>query len=260
MGLAEALAEAQSLGYAEADPTADIEGHDAAAKAAILATIAFDLPVVAADVYREGIMGLSQDDIAHASGLGYAIKLLAIAESDEDRVSVRVHPAMIPKEHPLASVRESFNAVYLEGERLGPLMLYGRGAGDDPTATSVVGDLIELARNRAAGGLPSAIHHSPRGDAGARRLQPIEELSSQYYILMEVSDRPGVLAAIAGAFAQHDVSIKSVRQEGHGDEAQLVMITHRAGERDLRACVSALEGIESVKAVRSVVRVEAAEP
>jgi homoserine dehydrogenase len=260
MGLAEALAEAQSLGYAEADPTADIEGHDAAAKAAILATIAFDLPVVAADVYREGITGLSTDDIAHASGLGYAIKLLAIAESDEDRVSVRVHPAMIPKEHPLASVRESFNAVYLEGERLGPLMLYGRGAGGDPTATSVVGDLIELARNRAAGGLPSAIHHSPRGDGGARRLQPIEELSSQYYILMEVSDRPGVLAAIAGAFAQHDVSIKSVRQEGHGDEAQLVMITHRAGERDLRACVSALEGIESVKTVRSVVRVEAAEP
>jgi homoserine dehydrogenase len=260
MGLAEALAEAQSLGYAEADPTADIEGHDAAAKAAILATIAFDLPVVAADVYREGITGLSTDDIAHASGLGYAIKLLAIAESDEDQVSVLVHPAMIPKEHPLASVRESFNAVYLEGERLGPLMLYGRGAGGDPTATSVVGDLIELARNRAAGGLPSAIHHSPRGDGGARRLQPIEELSSQYYILMEVSDRPGVLAAIAGAFAQHDVSIKSVRQEGHGDEAQLVMITHRAGERDLRACVSALEGIESVKTVRSVVRVEAAEP
>jgi homoserine dehydrogenase len=260
MGLAEALAEAQSLGYAEADPTADIEGHDAAAKAAILATIAFDLPVVAADVYREGISSLSADDIAHASGLGYTIKLLAIAESNDERVSVRVHPAMIPREHPLASVRESFNAVYLEGERLGPLMLYGRGAGGDPTATSVVGDLIELARNRAAGGLPSAIHHSPRGDGGALRLQPIEELSSQYYILMEVSDRPGVLAAIAGAFAEHDVSIKSVRQEGHGDEAQLVMITHRAGERDLRACVRALEGIESVKTVRSVVRVEAAEP
>jgi homoserine dehydrogenase len=261
LGLREALAEAQSLGYAESDPTADVEGHDAAAKAAILATIAFDLPVVAGDVYREGISGLSAEDIAYAHGLGYEIKLLAIAESEDDRVSVRVHPAMIPKEHPLASVRESFNAVYLEGERVGPIMLYGRGAGGDPTATSVVGDLIELARDRAAGGLPTAIHHSPRtGGAAPRRLRPIEELSTQYYVLMEVSDRPGVLAAIAGAFAEHDVSIKSVRQEGHGDQAQLVMITHRAGERDLRACVRALEGIEAVKTVRSVVRVEAGEP
>jgi len=261
MSLEAALTEAQALGYAEADPTADVEGHDAAAKAAILATIAFDLPVASSDVYREGILRLTPDDVAYARGLGYSIKLLAIAEADGDTVSVRVHPAMIPKDHPLASVRESFNAVYLEGERLGPLMLYGRGAGGDPTATSVVGDLIELARNRAAGSLPSVIHHTAHAPgARERRLRPIEELETQYYVLMEVADRPGVLAAIATAFATNDVSIKSVRQEGHGEQAQLVMITHRASERALRACVDDLAGIDSVKSVRSVLRVEAAEP
>src|SRR6266542_534935 len=261
MSLEAALTEAQALGYAEADPTADVEGHDAAAKAAILATIAFDLPVASSDVYREGISRLTPDDVAYARGLGYSIKLLAIAEADGDTVSVRVHPAMIPADHPLASVRESFNAVFIEGERLGPLMLYGRGAGGDPTATSVVGDLIELARNRAAGSLPSVIHHTAHAPgARERRLRPIEELETQYYVLMEVADRPGVLAAIATAFATNDVSIKSVRQEGHGEQAQLVMITHRASERALRACVDDLAGIDSVKSVRSVLRVEAAEP
>jgi homoserine dehydrogenase len=261
LSLEEALAEAQALGYAEADPGADVDGYDAAAKAAILATIAFDLPVVAGDVYREGIGEISADDISYAAGLGYSIKLLAIGEAVGDEISVRVHPAMIPKEHPLASVRESFNAVYIEGERVGPLMLYGRGAGGDPTATSVVGDLIELARNRAAGGRPSVIHHSAHvpGSSG-RRLKPMEELLTQYYVLMEVADRPGVLAAIAGAFAEHDVSIKSVRQEGHGEEAQLVLITHRAGELALRECVRALAGIDAVESVASVLRVEAAEP
>lgn len=255
----EALAEAQQQGLAEADPTADVEGHDAAAKAAILATIAFDLPIVAGDVYREGISGITQQDIGYAHGLGYEIKLLAIGEADGDSVAVRVHPAMIPAEHPLASVRESFNAVYLEGEKVGPLMLYGRGAGGDPTATSVVGDLIELARNRAAGSLPSVIHHTPRA-VGVRRLRPIEDLTAQYYILMEVADRHGVLASIATVFAMNEVSIKQVWQEGHGDEAQLVMITHRASERSLRACVEALSGIDPVKSVRSVLRVEASEP
>ncbi len=260
LSLDEAVAEAQSLGYAEADPTADVQGHDAAAKAAILATIAFDLPVVTGDVYREGISNLSAEDITFAHGLGYEVKLLAIAEADGDAVAVRVHPAMIPKEHPLASVRESFNAVYLEGEKVGPVMLYGRGAGGNPTATSVVGDLIELARNRAAGSLPSVIHHMPRA-AGvrARRIRPMEDLTTQYYILMEVADLPGVLASIATVFALHEVSIKQVWQEGHGDRARLVMITHRASERSLRACVAALEGIEPVKSVRSVLRVEAAE-
>jgi homoserine dehydrogenase len=252
----DALQEARAHGYAEADPTADMEGFDAAAKAAILATIAFDLPVGAGDVYREGITQVSADDIAFARRLGYVVKLLAIAEAVDGGVSVRVHPAMIPKEHPLASVRESFNAVFVEGERVGPLMLYGRGAGGDPTATSVVGDIIDLARARAAGSLTLAgMDGSPD-----RRLRPIDELLGQYYLLMRVVDRPGVLAAIAGVFAEHQVSIKSVWQEGHGDEAQIVLITHRAREDALQACVRDLDALDVVDQVSSVIRVEAAEP
>jgi homoserine dehydrogenase len=264
LSAAAALEEAQRLGYAEGDPDADLEGHDAAAKAAILATIAFDLSVVASDVYREGIMGVTADDIVFARRLGYVVKLLAIAESQDGDISVRVHPAMIPQEHPLASVRESFNAVFIEGERVGPLMLYGRGAGGDPTATSVVGDLVELARNRGALGGTSVIGHAtyePDEFAGAgRRILPIEQLESQYYILMRVADRPGVLAAIATSFAQHEVSIKSVWQEGRETEAQIVLITHRASERALRACVAELRSIDTVTEVSSVIRVEAAEP
>jgi homoserine dehydrogenase len=264
LSVEEALREAQGLGYAESDPSADLEGHDAAAKAAILATIAFDLPVVADDVYREGIMGVTPDDIVFARRLGYVVKLLAIAEGQNGDVSVRVHPAMIPRDHPLASVRESFNAVFIEGERVGPLMLYGRGAGGDPTATSVVGDLIELARNRGAGAGSSVIGHAAHAPdestAGRRRLRPIEELQGQYYILMRVADRPGVLASIATSFARHVVSIKSVWQEGHGAEAQIVLITHRASERALRACVEELRAIDTVTEVSSVLRVEAGEP
>ncbi len=259
----EAVAEAQRLGYAEADPSADVDGHDAAAKAAILASIAFDVPVSAADVHREGIGAVTADDIAYATRLGYVVKLLAIGEAVDDgvavRVAVRVHPAMIPSDHPLASVRESFNAVYVEGERVGPLMLYGRGAGGDPTATSVVGDLIEVARDRRAGAGPSVMHHGWMGKDERVRLTPIEELSAQYYVLMRVADRPGVLAAIASAFARHEVSIKSVWQEGHGDEAQIVLITHRAREADLQACVAELQGIDSVDRVASVIRVEGGE-
>jgi homoserine dehydrogenase len=268
LSMGEALAEAQALGFAESDPTADVDGFDAAAKAAILAMIAFDVPVVAEDVYREGIGGVTAEDIGFARRLGYVVKLLAIGESQDGRVAVRVHPAMIPSAHPLAAVRESFNAVFVEGEKVGSLMLYGLGAGGDPTAASVVGDLIEIARTRVAGGGPSAAGHlqqlvSLPDESGAGRerwIRPIEELSAQYYVLMHVADRPGVLAAIAGAFAQHDVSIKSVWQEGHGEEAQLVLITHRAGERSLRACVAELKGIESVGSVSSVLRVEAGEP
>ncbi len=263
LSMAAALAEAQALGFAEADPTADVEGFDAAAKAAILATIAFDTPVVAGDVYREGIGAVGADDISFARRLGYVVKLLAIAEAQNGDVSVRVHPAMIPAEHPLASVREGFNAVFIEGERVGPLMLYGRGAGGDPTATSVVGDLIELARNRGEAGTSMIGHATHPGSPGSypeRRIRPIDELSSQYYFLMRVADRPGVLAAIAASFATHEVSIKSVWQEGHGAEAQIVLITHRATERSLRACVEELRGIDSVSEVSSVLRVEAGEP
>jgi homoserine dehydrogenase len=253
--LAEALAEAQSLGYAEADPTADIEGFDAAAKAAILAAIAFDARVVVGDVHREGISGVTADDIANARRLGYAVKLLAIAEAVDGAVAVRVHPTMIRLDHPLAGVRLSFNAVLIEGERVGQLMLTGRGAGGDPTATSVVGDLIEAARNLRHGGRSAGAAR-----ARARAILPMDELPAQYYFLLRVDDRSGVLATIAAAFAEHDVSIRSVWQDGHGDEAHLVVITHRATERALRACADRLRSLEAVRSVSSVIRVEAGEP
>ena len=257
----QALAEAQSMGYAEADPTADVEGFDAAAKAAILASIAFDVPVLASDVYRQGISTVSADDIASARRLGYVVKLLAIAESLGDSISVRVHPAMIPHDHPLASVRESYNAVFIEGERVGPLMLYGQGAGGDPTATSVVGDVIDLARSRAGRGPePGAPTTRTRAGTGAPRIRPIDDLASQYYLLLDAADRPGVLAAVATVFAAHEVSIKSVWQEGRGEEAQIVLITHQALERDLAACARDLAALDTVRSVRSVIRVVAAEP
>jgi homoserine dehydrogenase len=254
--LAEALQEAQALGYAEADPSADVSGFDAAAKAAILATIAYGAPVVMDDVHREGIERVSATDIAYAGGLGYVVKLLAIGEAVNGGVAVRVHPAMLPRQHPLASVRESFNAVFVEGERVGPLMLYGRGAGGDPTATSVVGDLIELAQARVRGAASSLSRRSP----SPARIVPLDELPGQYYVLLRVADQPGVLAAIALVFTHHQVSIKSVVQEGRGDEAQLVLITHRAQERALQACVRDLSMVDSVREVSSVIRVEAAEP
>jgi homoserine dehydrogenase len=255
----DALAEAQRLGYAEADPAADVEGFDAAAKAAILASIAFDLPVVAGDVHREGIARITADDIAYGRQLGYVVKLLAIADALDGGINVRVHPSLIPADHPLAAVRESFNAVFIEGERVGPLMLYGRGAGGDPTATSVVGDVIELARSTSGSGSRPA----PRPSVSrrpTRSIRPIDELRSQYYLRLEVADRAGVLASIASVFAEHDVSIKSVRQEGHGAEAQLVLVTHEAVERDLAACVRDLEALGAVDSVGAVIRVVAGEP
>jgi len=259
--LEDAVREAQALGYAEADPSADVEGSDAAAKAAILATIAFDTPVAAADVSREGITGVTADDIAFAKRLGYVVKLLAVAERVGDAVSVRVHPAMIPASHPLAAVRDAFNAVLIDGERVGPLMLYGKGAGGDPTATSVVGDLIELARGRSAAGTITTAAHGAHGAAGTsvRPLVPIDEVLGEFYLLLDVADRPGVLAAIAHAFAHHQISIKQVWQEGHGDDARLVIITHAAQERTLRECAGTLENLGSVKAIRSIIRVEPGE-
>jgi homoserine dehydrogenase len=218
--------------------------------------------VVAEDVFREGVANVSAEDIAYARQLGFVIKLLAIAEASDDgaAISVRVHPAMIPADHPLASVRESFNAVFIEGERVGPLMLYGRGAGGDPTATSVVGDVIELARAAAGGGAGPSVHAAFSGRGPARRIRSIDDLASQYYLRLEVADRPGVLAAIASVFATHQVSIKSVWQEGHGEEAELVLVTHQAVERDLSACVRDLEDLDAVESVRSVIRVVAGEP
>ncbi|HVM03717.1 MAG TPA: homoserine dehydrogenase [Acidimicrobiales bacterium] len=245
----DALAEAQGLGYAERDPTADVEGFDAGAKAAILASIAFGVNVVAGDVYREGISGITPGDIDVARRLGYVVKLLAIVEKVDDAVAVRVHPAMIPVTHPLASVRDSFNAVFVEGEAVGELMLYGRGAGGLPTASAVLGDLVDAAHNlrsRSSG---------RTGTLRQGRFRAIDELSSQYYLNLDVVDRPGVLAAVATVFGEHGVSIRSMEQEGLGDEARLVFITHRARERDVQATLHDLRHLDAVKRVGSLLRV-----
>ncbi|HEX6231342.1 MAG TPA: homoserine dehydrogenase [Actinomycetota bacterium] len=252
---ADVLAEAQGLGYAEADPTADLEGHDAAAKCAILASIAFNARVTAPDVYREGIGRVTTEDIEFARRLGYVVKLLAIAELGEDeRIAVRVHPAMIPSAHPLAAVRDANNAVFVEGDRVGELMFYGRGAGGDPTATAVVGDLVTVARNLLADarGVGCTCFHE-------RTIRPMAEMTGQYYILLRVEDRPGVLAEIASVFGRGGVSIKSVWQEGTGGDAQLVFITHRAREGAFQQAVTELGDVPAVEEVRSVLRVEAEE-
>jgi homoserine dehydrogenase len=246
----EALAEAQTLGYAERDPTADVEGFDAAAKAAILASIAFGTRVVAGDVYREGISDLTADDIESARHLGYVVKLLAMAEEVEGEVAVRVHPAMIPLGHPLAAVKDSFNAVFIEADAVGDLMLYGRGAGGMPTASAVLGDLIDAAKNRAGGGRGATM-----GMVARKRVRPIDEMSSQFYVLVEVADRPGVLAAIASAFGRHGVSIKSMEQRGIADDARLIFVTHRARERDLEATMHDVRQLDVVHRVGSILRV-----
>jgi homoserine dehydrogenase len=246
----EALAEAQSLGYAERDPTADVEGYDAGAKAAILATIAFGVSVYAGDVYHEGISGLTPTDIAFADRLGYRIKLLAVAESYADgSVAVRVHPALVPVDHPLASVGGSYNAVFVEGEAVGQLMFYGRGAGGNPTASAVLGDVVDAAQNLRRGSA------SDMGQLGPARLRPIDDLESAFYLHLEVSDRPGVLAQVATVFGRHGVSIRSMEQEGLGDEARCTFITHQAREADVQATLAELRALEAVRTVRGVLRV-----
>lgn len=246
----EALAEAQRLGYAESDPTADVEGHDAAAKAAIIASIAFGAHVTQGDVWREGVSGITQEDVAAAADLGYVVKLLAIAETVGGRVSARVHPAFVPLSHPLAAVRESFNAVFIEGEAVGELMLYGPGAGGGPTASAVLGDLVDAARNIAGGGPGAKVGHFE-----AREIISIDDVASQFYVHLEVADEPGVLASIAGVFGDHGVSILSVQQRGRGEEAELVFVTHTARTGDVMATVGAVRDLPVVRRVGSVLRV-----
>jgi homoserine dehydrogenase len=250
-GFAEALDEATALGYAEADPTADVEGFDAAAKAAILAGLAFHTRVVAADVHREGITEVTAADVASAKAMGCVVKLLAIAEREGDGVGVRVHPAMIPRTHPLGTVREAYNAVFVEGASAGQLMFYGRGAGGEPTASAVLGDLVAVARNALSGARGAG-----ESSYAALRVRPMGEVVTRYHISLDVADRAGVLAAVAHAFAAHDVSIRTVRQEGHGDDASLVVVTHTAPDAALQAVVEELRGLDSVQAVASVMRVE----
>jgi homoserine dehydrogenase len=266
MGFTEAVEQAQALGYAEADPTADIEGFDAAAKAAILASLAFHTRVRAADVHREGITGVTAADVASARAMGAVVKLLAICERSvgadgSEGVAVRVHPAMIPAHHPLAGVREAFNAVFVEAEAAGELMFYGRGAGGQPTASAVLGDVISVARNRVVGGRGPG--ESSYADLPVR---PMGEVTTRYHVSLDVQDRPGVLAQVAQVFAAHGVSIETVRQQlvparageapDGAQRAALVVVTHTAADAALAATVEALAGLEVVGAVASVMRVE----
>jgi len=248
---AAALSEAQHLGFAERDPTADVEGFDAGAKAAILASIAFGAKVVAGDVYHEGISRVTAADIAVAKRLGYVIKLLGIAERDRasGEIAVRVHPAMVPNTHPLASVRASYNAVFIEGDAVGSLMFYGRGAGGNPTASAVLGDVIDAAVNLVKG------THGTIGTFAKAVIRPIDETTAEYLLSLEVTDKPGVLHAVTGAFAAHGVSIRAAEQEGIGADARLVFITHEAKESDVQATVRQLREMEVVKQVGGLLRV-----
>ncbi|WP_163510761.1 homoserine dehydrogenase [Fodinicola acaciae] len=255
-GFAEALEEATALGYAEADPTADVEGYDAAAKAAILASLAFHTPVSAADVYREGITEVTAADVASAQTIGCTVKLLCIAERQvgadgAESVAVRVHPAMIPRSHPLAGVTGAFNAVFIEADAAGELMFYGRGAGGAPTASAVLGDVVAVARHKLTGVRAA-------GDTSYARLpvRPIGEAITRYHLSLEVADRAGVLAAVASEFAATGVSIRTVKQEGRGADATLVVVTHVATDAALSSTVDRLRRLDAVRNVLSVMRVE----
>jgi homoserine dehydrogenase len=247
------LAEAQRLGYAEADPSADVDGFDAAAKAAILASLAFHTRVTANDVHREGLANVTAADVAAARDMGFVIKLLAVAElSDDERgVCVRVHPAMVPRTHPLASVRDVFNAVFVEADAAGQVMFYGRGAGGAPTASAILGDLVAVARHKVAGS------RGPGESAYANlAIRPIGDALTRYYVNLQVADRSGVLAAIATVFAEHGVSIQNVRQDGHGEDAMLMVRTHLARDAALARTLAALREMDSVRNVLGVLRVE----
>ncbi|MGW6542904.1 homoserine dehydrogenase [Streptomyces massasporeus] len=252
-GYQEALDEATALGYAEADPTADVEGFDAAAKAAILAGISFHTRVRLDDVYREGMTEVTAADFASAKEMGCTIKLLAICERAEDggSVTARVHPAMIPLSHPLASVRGAYNAVFVESDAAGQLMFYGPGAGGSPTASAVLGDLVAVCRNRLSGAT------GPGESAyAALPVSPMGDVVTRYHISLDVADKPGVLAQVATVFAEHGVSIDTVRQSGKDGEASLVVVTHRASDAALTGTVEALRKLDTVRGVASIMRVE----
>jgi homoserine dehydrogenase len=248
----DALSEAQKLGYAETDPSADVEGKDAAAKAAIVAQLAFHTRVTIDDVYCEGITKVSASDVKAAKEMGFVIKLLAIAERlDDESIVVRVHPAMIPRSHPLASVREAFNAVFVEAEAAGSLMFYGRGAGGAPTASAVLGDLVAVARNRMSG------RRGPGESIYADlKVKPVSEAMTSYYISLQVADKPGVLAQISQKIADNNVSIQTVRQDGLENDAQLVIRTHKALEKDLAKTLEDLRNLDAVKEISDYMRVE----
>ena len=250
------LKEAQALGYAEADPTADVEGFDAAAKAAILSGLAFHTRVTVDDVYREGISKITLEDVKIAKSMDHVIKLLAIAElTPADEISVRVHPVMLHKSHPLASVRDAYNAVFVEAESAGSLMFYGRGAGGAPTASAILGDVVAVARHIALNSVGQR-----ETDYADRDIAPIESTKTKFLIRLEVADKAGVLAAIATVFANHGVSIQTVNQAGRNNDAEVTIVTHRATEGELKATVASLKAMDMVNKISSVIRVEGALP
>jgi len=250
----EVLKEAQNFGYAEADPTADIEGYDAARKIAILASIAFGTRIAFSDVYVEGITKITPADVAYAKDLGYVIKLLGIANCINDKVEVRVHPAFVPKNHPLATVDDVFNAIFIKGDAVGEVMFYGRGAGEMPTASAVIGDIITAARNIVYGATGriacTCFEQKP--------LAKIGEMQSEYYLRLKVADKPGVLASIAGVLANHDVSIASVVQKnaGKNGSAEVVLITHKVTENSVKDALQIIGGMSIVDTISNVIRVE----
>jgi homoserine dehydrogenase len=253
-----ALAEAQQLGFAEADPTADVQGHDAAAKIAIIASIAFGTTVRLDDVYCEGITQITAADIAIARKFGFAVKLLGVAELTgvgsnpaSSKLSVRVHPALVPLTNPLAAVRESFNAVVVDGRASGSLMFYGRGAGGEPTASAVLGDVIDAAINLRKD------THAPLGAFTDAKLLPISEINCEYMIGLEVADKPGVLHAVTGVFARNSVSIRAAEQDGIGSDARLVFLTHDAKESAVQSCLTEFKSLDAVKHVGALLRVVA---
>ncbi len=251
----EALVEAQELGYAEADPTADVEGHDAGAKAAIIASIVFGAEVQSSDVFHEGISNITTEDISVADRMGFAVKAIAVVEAfgdhatNDPEIAIRVHPALVAKSHPLAAVRDSFNAVFIEGEAVGDLMFYGRGAGGRPTASAVLGDVVDAATNM--------VHGTP-GRVGAlapARIRSVDDLCSAFYMSLAVTDRPGVLAQVADVFGRHGVSIQSMEQQGLGDRARLIFITHESSESAVKATMAELKHLDVVVDVHRAIRV-----
>ena len=253
---ADVLKEAQALGYAEADPTADIEGFDAAAKAAILSGLAFHTRVTVDDVYREGISQITLEDVNIAKSMDHVIKLLAIAElTPADEISVRVHPVMLHKSHPLASVRDAYNAVFVEAESAGSLMFYGRGAGGAPTASAILGDVVAVARHIALNSVGQR-----ETDYADRDIAPIESTKTKFLIRLEVADKAGVLASIATTFENHGVSIQTVNQSGRNSDAEVTIVTHLATEGELKATVASLKAMDIVNNISSVIRVEGASP
>ncbi len=253
MDFADALKEAQDKGYAEADPTSDVEGFDAAYKLAILASLSFGTKVDISAIYREGITHVKAADIAYAKKLGYVIKLLAIGRESEGGLELRVHPTMVPKAHPIANVNDSFNAILLKGNAVGDLMLYGRGAGALPTGSAVIGDIISILRNNAD--LSTLI--SMKNSAVPKKVRSISESSSGYYVRLNVADQPGILGSIASVFGKHNVSILGVTQDVKDNEnVSMVFITHEAAEGNLMASIEAIGKLDRVNGLENVIRIE----